>query len=433
MTKYKEEYQKKLTDVHGALSQIKSGAVLGYSLCAMEPMTLMGNLHTLKGKVSSIHTIGALELGMHPFMQDPQYSDTFSVESLFMMNAARESMKKGIAKHFPTHLHNIVTRRSEYLWPDVFLISASPMDDHGYFYCSLSQIWEQSLLNTCGLILLEVNSNMPVVRGDTAVHISQIDYIVEANTPVPQLPRSQTNDKDKIIGEYIATLVNDGDTIQLGIGSIPDAAAIALKSKRELGIHTEMLTNSVLDLAEAGVVTGRKKTVNNGKIVATFALGDQKLYDFMNNNPSVNILRGDYVNSPFIIAQNDNMVSINTCISVDLTGQINSESVGTRQYSGSGGAADTCYGAIHSKNGRSIIALHSTARNGEVSTIVPTLAPGAVVSISRNNIDYVITEYGIAHLKGRNIRQRVENLIAVAHPDFRQELRKAAAQHTGWC
>lgn len=424
-----EQYKRKLTDVQGALSHIKSGDCIGNSLCAMEPMTTFSQLHTLHGKVTDIHMVSALELGMYPYMQDEQYKDTFDVVSLFMMNAGRSSVKKGIASHVPTHLHNIVTRRSDYIWPNVLVISGAPMDQHGYFRCSLCQIWEQNLLEVCDLVIMEVNPNMPLVGGDTAVHISQVHHVVEVNTPVPQLPRAPISDIDRTIGEYVATLVNDGDTIQLGIGGIPDASAKALMNKHDLGVHTEMLTNSISELVEAGVITGRKKTLHPHKMVATFALGDQKLYDMMHNNPNVQIMRGDYINHPFVVSQNDNMVSINTCISVDLSGQVNSESVGTLQYSGTGGQTDMAYGAIHAKNGRSIIALQSTAKNGTISTITPVLAPGAVVTLSRNNVDYVVTEHGIAKLKGRSIRERINNLIAVAHPDFREQLRKEAQKY----
>lgn len=426
MNKFGEQYQQKLTDTLSALSYIKSSSVIGYSLAAMEPTTLMGSLHTLHGKVTDIRTIGCLEMGMYPFMQNPVYGDTFDVKSYFMMGASRESYKKGIASFVPSHLHNISDRLRDYCMPDVMLVSASPMDEHGYFRCSLCQIWEQNLLNSCKLVLLEVNPNMPVVEGDTAIHISQVDHLIEVDTPLAKLARASIDETDKTIGEYIATLVNDGDTIQLGIGSIPDAAALAFMTKHDLGVHTELLTNSIYDLVEAGVITGKKKSLHNGKIVATFALGEQKLYDMMHKNPSVQILRADYVNHPFVIAKNDNMVSINSCISVDLTGQINSETIGSMHYSGSGGQIDTAYGAIHAKNGRSIIAVHSTAKNGTVSTIVSSLAPGAIVTLSRNNVDYVVTEFGIAHLRGRSVRERTNNLIAVAHPDFRVQLRKDA-------
>ncbi|HWQ62375.1 MAG TPA: acetyl-CoA hydrolase/transferase C-terminal domain-containing protein, partial [Negativicutes bacterium] len=223
-----------------------------------------------------------------------------------------------------------------------------------------------------------------------------------------------------------------GDTVQLGIGGIPNAVAQAFLTKQDLGVHTEMITSSMADLAEAGVITGRRKTLHKGKMIGTFALGTQKLYDFIDGNPAVQLLRGDYVNNPFVIARNDNMVSINTALQVDLTGQICSESIGLKTYSGTGGQNDTAEGAIHARNGRSIIALYSTARDGTISTIQPWLTPGAAVTLSRNNIDYVVTEYGIAPLKARTIRQRVANLIAVAHPDFRRELGEAAFKNEIW-
>jgi acyl-CoA hydrolase len=303
------------------------------------------------------------------------------------------------------------------------------MDSHGYFRCSLSQLQESKLAEVCDRIILEVNPNIPFVGGDTAIHISQIDCLIEVDTPVPQTPRIEPNETEQTIGGYIAELIHDGDTIQLGIGGIPNAVGKALLSKHDLGVHTEMLTNSISDLVEANVVTGRKKNIHKGKIIATFALGDATLYKMMDHNPAVEILRAEYVNDPFVIKQNDNMVSINTCISIDLTGQVNSESIGAQQYSGTGGQSDTAYGAIHAKNGRSIIALTSTALDGKISSIVPVLAPGAVVSLQRNNVDLVVTEYGVARLRGRNISERVENLIAIAHPDFREELRVGARQY----
>lgn len=432
MNRYLEEYQRKLTDIDGALAHIKSGDSICYSWCATEPASLLGSLHTLHGKVENINVFGALEIGRYPFMQEPQYQDTFTVDSGFFMGSARCAHAAGLISPFPTHLHNMADRRYSYRRPNVMLVSATPMDEHGYFLCSLCQIHEQLSLDMVDTVLLEVNPNLPRVGGDTEIHISQVDAIVEAAHPIPQLPASKLSPEDVAIGSYIASLVNDGDTIQLGIGAIPDAAAVALKCKHDLGVHTEMITNSLVDLVECGALTGRKKSLHRGKIIGTFALGNQRLYDFMNNNPSVQILGGSYVNAPHVIAQNDNMVSINTCVSVDLTGQVNSESIGSLHYSGSGGQADTAYGAVHAPNGRSIIALHSTAKKGTVSTINAVLSPGAIVTLSRNNVDYIVTEYGIAPMKGRSVRERRDNLIAVAHPDFRAELRREAEAFKIW-
>lgn len=432
MNHWQQLYHQKHTTVEEALSRIPDGAVIGHSFCAMEPKTLLGSLHTLQGKVGGLHVLRALDTGMYPFALDAACRDTFTVDSMFFMGPDRASHKLRMTSPIPTHLHNMTQRCYGYRRPNVALISVTPMDSYGYLRCSLCLIGEKELVEQADLVIAEVNPNLPYVHGETEFHITQIDALVEAQTPIPQLPRSQISETDRIIGAHIASLVNDGDTIQLGIGSIPDAAAQALMGKHDLGVHTEMLTNSLVDLAEAGVITGRKKSLHPGKIIGTFALGDQRLYDWMDDNPSVHLMRGCYVNDPFVVAQNDNMVSINTCVSIDLTGQVNSESVGFLHYSGSGGQNDTAFGANRARNGRSIIALHATAKSGTVSTITPVLAPGAVVTLSRNNVDYVVTEYGIAPMRGRPVRERVENLISIANPDFRAELRRGAEQYMLW-
>lgn len=429
MNRFQEEYNQKLTTIEKALTCIKSGDNISYSLCAMEPSATLSKLHMLHGKVQNVTVFAALTVGKYPFMMDPQYSTTFTVDSAFYMAPEREAAKHGLVSFCPTHLHNFATRRYSDRQADVVILGVTPMDEHGFFRCSLSALHERELLESDATVIVEVNPNYPVVNGETEVHISQVSKIVENNRPIPVLPKGQVSEIDQTIGNYIAELVNDGDTIQLGIGGIPDAVAQALMGKHDLGVHTEMITSGLVDLVDAGVINGRKKTVRQGKIVGAFALGDQRLYDMMNNNPSVEILRASYVNDPFVVAQNDNMVSINTCIAIDLMGQVASESIGTLQYSGSGGQFDTAFGASHAKNGRSIIALHATAKNGTVSTISPVLAPGSAVTLSRNNVDYVVTEFGVAYLRGRSVRDRVERLIAIAHPDFREELRQGAKQY----
>lgn len=429
LNRYEEEYRRKLTDVEGALAHIKSGDCIVSGVAAGEAMLLLSQLHTLHGKVDHITAIGALEFGMHPFRVDPKYRDTFEMVSMFCMGPARAGIQEGMASYFPTNIHNMASRQFGYRRPNVAFLACSPMDKHGYLRIPMSLVYERELVEQADFIIAEVNPNLPKVNGETEIHISQIGCVVESNEPVPTLARRPLGDEDVAIGKYIASLVNDGDTIQLGIGAIPDAVAQELMDKHDLGVHTEMITSTLADLVEAGVVTGRKKSLHPGKIVGAFALGDQKLYDMLDDNPSVAMMRGCYVNNPWVVAQNDNMVSINTCISVDLVGQVNSESIGTRQYSGTGGQVDTAYGAIHAKNGRSIIALHSTAKGGTVSTINAVLAPGAVVTLSRNNVDYIVTEHGIAPMRGRTVRERVDNLIAVAHPDFRAQLRADAEKY----
>lgn len=431
-SRYQEKYNAKKITIEQALSLIKSGDEIVAGFCGVEPMGILSKLHTIKERVENVVVWHALGIGKYDFFSNPAMKGHFITNSMFYSAGVREAHKLGMVSHQPTHLHNSFVRKVQVKPANIFIGTVTPMDRHGYVNNSLSAFYEKIVIEHADLVIMEVNTRLPNVGGDTELHIDQIDYIVEVDRPVPTLQPAEITENDKAIAEYVASLVHDGDTIQLGIGGIPNAVASAFMSKNDLGIHTEMITSSMADLAEAGVVTGRKKSLHKGKMIGCFALGTQTLYDFMDGNPSVQLMRGEYVNNPFIIAQNDNMVSINTGIQVDLTGQICSESIGLKTWSGSGGQNDTAEGAIHAKNGRSIIALNSTAKNGTVSTIQPWLTPGAVVSLSRNNIDYIITEFGIAPMKARTIRQRVDNLIAIAHPDFRKELRDAAAKHQIW-
>lgn len=429
---YQAMYREKLTSVEEALSKIKDGSVLTTSLCAIEPYTLLSQLHTVADSGKHFRIYSALNMNNYKYLQDPAYSDRITVDCLFAMGPDRVGHRNGQVHIVPGHLHSGIHRWAEVYQPNVFLGCVSPMDEHGYCRFSLSNMHEQEMARRADLVICEVNPNMPIVGGETEIHISEIDCLVEVNNPIPILPKGPISDEEMAIGQYVGSLVKDGDTIQLGIGGIPDAVANALMDKHDLGVHTEMITNSIADLVEAGVITNRKKNFMTGKMVGTFALGNQKLYNMLNNNPAVWIMRGSYVNDPSIVAKNDNMVSINTAVEVDLTGQICSETIGTLHYSGSGGQNDTAEGAIHSKGGRSIIALRSTAKKGTVSTINAIHTPGAVVTLSRNNIDYVVTEFGIAPLRGRSVKERVNNLIAVAHPDFREQLRKDAERLLLW-
>nr|WP_246434159.1 acetyl-CoA hydrolase/transferase C-terminal domain-containing protein [Spirochaeta isovalerica] len=296
------------------------------------------------------------------------------------------------------------------------------MEKSGFFSLGLSNVYEQEVIEMADMVILEVNDKVPVTHGDTQIHMKDVDYIVEYSKDLPTIGVLEPSDVEKTIAGHIAELVEDGATLQVGIGGIPNAVCGLLSDKKDLGIHTEMFTESMIDLFEAGVITNKKKTLWPGKFICTFALGSQRMYDWLADNPAVLILRGSYVNDPYVISQNDNMVSINTAISVDLTGQVCSESLGTVQYSGTGGQLDTHRGAVMSKGGKGIIALRSTAKGGTLSTITAVLAEGAKVTVPRQDIDYVVTEYGVAHLRGGTIAQRVKALIAIAHPDFRDRL-----------
>jgi acyl-CoA hydrolase len=318
----------------------------------------------------------------------------------------------------------------------MFVGTATPMDKHGYFNLSCSATYERLLLEAADIVILEIDPNYPRTFGDTNVHISKVDFVYETARPIQLFPYAPSTDKDRLIGEYIGELIEDGATIQLGIGGIPNAVAGALKHKKELGVHTELFNDGMVDLIEAGVITNSRKTLHKGISITTMALGSEKLYEFIDQNPGVAVMNGNYVNDPYIIGQNYKQVSINTTIEIDLTGQCCSESMGYRQFSGTGGQADTAIGAQRSVGGKSIIALYSTTTNkatGEtISKIVPTLKPGAVVSLQRNDVEYVVTEYGVANLKGKTVKDRVEALCEIAHPDFREDLRKEANKLMLW-
>ena len=425
MNQYEQMYQDKRVTMDEALSFIRDGDVIGTSQCANEPTAIFDALPRLKGKVRC-KFFAPMCFNQHAFFSDPEFLADFETDITFLMGAARAAHDRGRVGYYPGDLHNGAGRWIETNGCTVFITAATSMDRHGYLHIPLCLIHERAFLEAADRVIVQVNPNLPVTYGDTELHIRDVTCLVEAATPIPMLARSQPGEVEMEIGRNVASLVRDGDTIQLGIGGIPDAAALSLMDKHDLGVHSEMLTNSMVDLVEAGVITGRKKTLHPGKLIGTFAYGDQRLYDMIDRNSAVRILRGEYVNDPWVVSRNDNFISINSALQIDLTGQICSESIGSRQYSGSGGQTDMAIGAAHARGGRNVIAVASTKKGGTISTIMPTLAPGSVVTLSRNEIDFVVTEYGIARLRGLSVRERVKNLIAVAHPDFRAELKKEA-------
>jgi acyl-CoA hydrolase len=375
---------------------------------------------------------------MYPyeFMVNEQYKDTFTINSWFFSGDLRKAFQNKNITFIPNQLHFAGVRRLEHIKPNIYVGNCTPPDKHGFVSLSLSNVYEKTILEQADIVILETNPNFPRTFGDLEVHESEVDYFIQTDYKVPELPDTEPNEKDIKIGEIIASYINDGDSIQLGIGGIPNAVANALTHKKDLGVHTEMLTTGFMKLFQAGAVTNKKKTLHKGKMVAAFALGTKELYDFLDNNPAIALLDGNYVNDPYVIGLNDNQVSINTTIEVDLTGQCCSESIGTTQFSGTGGQTDTATGALRSKNGKSFIALYSTAmvRNVETglkeekSKIVATLKKGAAVSLSRNDVDYIVTEYGAVSLRGKSIQERVKLLISIAHPKFRDELTKEAQE-----
>lgn len=422
-------YEDKYISVEQALSMVKSNDVIVTGLGAAEAGLFMGSLHTIADRVRNVTVTNCLPT--HPSeIYKPEYVESFNVDGWFFAPPLRKAHANGNTAYIPNHLHLAAGKRLYHVKPNIYVGAATLPDKHGYVSLSLSNTYEKRMIEAADLVILEVNPNMPYTFGDLQVPVSDVDYLIRADYMPPVSPDLPFTEKDAAIGKLIADMVPDGSCIQLGIGGIPNAVAKALETKNDLGVHTEMLTSGMMRLAKMGVINGKCKQINRGKIVTTFAMGIPELYEFMDYNPGIAIMDGAWTNDPYVIAQNDNQVSINTSLEVDLTGQCASESLGSRQFSGTGGQSDTAVGAQMSKNGKSIIALYSTAmvkdpvtgEKKEVSKIVPQLMPGAAVSLSRNDVDRVVTEYGVAELRGTNLRERVARLIEIAHPKFREEL-----------
>jgi len=429
---YKELYKRKVVSVEEALKQIKSGQEIVCSLIACEPVTMLSKLHTIKDRVENVSVVTALLLYEYDFFMNPDMKGHFLMNNWFYTGGARKAHPYGTVSYIPLELHRSVACRTAHRPPDIFLGCASNMDNHGFLSLSLDNVWEKELIEIADKVIIEVNPNFPRVYGDTQIHISEIDYIIETDRPVPTIPKPEISDKDRLIGQYVAELVEDESTLQVGFGNIPLAVTSCLTNKKDLGVHTELFSDGLLDLYEAGALTNRKKTIWKGKFVADCAVGTKHLYDFMDNNLAVEFQRGLVVNDPRIIGRNHRMVSINSALEIDLTGQCCAESIGTRLWSGTGGHKEFTQGVQYSPGGKSIIALESTANNDTISRIVPTLQPGAVVTTSRVDVDYIVTEYGIASLRGRSIRERVKELINIAHPNFRDYLASEAERLLIW-
>ena len=347
---------KKIT-VNEAIQLVKPNDVIVSAMAAAEPQAFLQALHQIPKHVENISVTNCLPMADAEYFLNEQYKDQFQVDCWFFGPSVRKAYVHGNISYIPNHLHLAGRKRLNYKKTDIFVGTATPPDAHGFVSLSLSNVYEKEAIEKAQIVILEINPNFPRTFGDLEVHVSDIDYLIDVDYPVPTLPEIEPNEKDIKIGAYIASYIEDGSTLQFGIGGIPNAVAHALLDKKDLGIHTEMFTTGLMKLVKHGVATGKKKTLHKGKHVCCFALGSQELYDFIDNNPSVMVLNGYYVNDPHVIGLNDNQVSINTTLEVDLTGQCASESIGTRQFSGTGGQTDTAVGAQNSKNGKSFIAL----------------------------------------------------------------------------
>ena len=429
-------YTSKLITVDQALDLIKDGDLITVGLGANEPPSFLARLHEIADRVSDVTITNCLPTAPGAYLEEENVRKAFRIDSWFSTPALRKLAGTGRVSYIPNHLHLAGTKRNAHRRSDVMISLASMPEADGRTRFACGNTYEEKIGSEARLRILEISPNAPHCFGQNYLDWDAIDYVIESDARPGTIPAAEPNDKDLAIGKIIAGLVDDGDCVQVGIGGIPNAVCAYLADKRDLGIHTEMTTTGIMDLMKAGVVTGARKQIDVGQTVFAFALGSPELYDFMDDNPALFTGRGEVVNDPYVIAQNDNQVSINTTVEVDLTGQCCSESIGTVQISGTGGQADTAVGAQMSKNGRSIIALYSTVekknrQTGEVdvlSKIVPTLRPGAAVSLSRNDVDWVVTEYGAVSLRGTTVAERAERLISISHPQFRDQLRAQAAE-----
>ena len=417
-------YQGKLISIPEAVSKIKSGDRIGLAIAASEPSGLLHELAKHKDRLEDVNTWVCLPMRSYEYAVNPEMETHFFVENWFYGASDRKVHSQGRMSYIPNNLHRAASDKLHATGGklNVFWGTATPPDDRGYMSLSLSLVVEKELIQAADLVVLEINENLPWTLGDTQIHLSEVDFVVENHVPLFELPAIPPTETEQKIGEYIAELIDDGATLQLGIGGIPNAITHFLRNHKDLGIHTEMFNDGMVDLYEAGTVTNRKKTIYKGKMIGAFALGTQKLYDFINNNIGVEFLQGKITNNPFVIGQNYKMISVNTALQVDIFGQVCSQSIGFKHFSGTGGQLDTHRGAQLSTGGRGIIALRSTAKDGEISTIVPTLSPGAEVTVPSQCVDTIVTEYGIAELRGRNLFERAKALINIAHPAMRDSI-----------
>ena len=429
--RWQERYADKLVTASAAMKHIRPGDRVFMGSACGEPQELVRALVQAGGNLSDTELVQVLTLGVAPYA-DPKYSSSFRANAFFIGNSLRNAVNEARADYTPVFLSKVSDLLQSRRIPiDVALIMVNPPDEHGFCSLGVSVDITKTAAEMAKIVIAQVNRHMPRTLGDCFVHASQIEYFVEHDEPLLEWPVvTEADQTTEQIANHIARLVPDGATIQMGIGRVPDAVLSLLRDKNDLGIHTEMFSDGVMQLVDAGVITGRRKTLHPGKIVASFAMGSQAFFEWLNDNPEIEMRPSLYTNDPRIISRHDNMIAINAGIEVDLTGQVVADSIGTWFYSGVGGHADFMRGAALAKNGKPIIAMPSTAetKDGIRSRLVSTLAEGAGVTTTRGDTHYVVTEYGVAYLHGRNLRERAMALLNVAHPDFRSELLHKAKQ-----
>ncbi len=418
--------QMEIVDAQTAVKLVKSGDRVYVHEAAMAPIDL---IEALVGRAEELRDVEIVHLHTEvpaPYV-DPKYSGHLRLNALFVGPNTRAAVNAGVADYTPVFLSEIPGMIADGpLNVDVALVQLSPPDRHGYCRLGTSIACARAAIDNARVVIAEFNPRVPRTMGNSAVHLSRVTAAVEVDRPLPMHPPAEISDTERLIGQNVAEIIPNGATLQVGIGSIPAAVLRALSSHEDLGVHTEMFTDELIDLVEAGVVTNRLKTRFQGRIVTSFASGSQRLFDFVNDNPFVEFHPSNIVNDPAEIRLQRSMVALNSAIEIDLTGQVCADSIGERIFSGIGGQMDFIQGAIRARDGKAVIALPSTAQSGATSRIVPRLKPGAGVVTTRGHVQCIVTEYGAVNLRGRNLRQRADLLISVAHPDFRSELRQAA-------
>jgi acyl-CoA hydrolase/GNAT superfamily N-acetyltransferase len=425
-----DHHRSRITTPAAAVKRIAAGRRILIGSGAAEPTTLVRALVEHGEHLADNEIVHLLTLGPAPYVS-PDMRGRFRHTAFFIGSNVREAVQDGRADFMPVFLSEIPRLiRSRRVRVDVVLMQVTPPDRHGRVSLGVSVDVVRAAVDSADLVIAEVNPNMPRTFGDAVVDMSDIDWLVPVEEPVLELHPRPLDEVSLEIGRHVATLIPDGATLQTGIGAIPHAVVRALANRRDLGIHTEMLSDSVLDLVDAGVVTGKRKTLCPGKIVTSFVMGTRRLYDWVHDNPSVELRSSEFTNDPYVISQNDDMIAINSALAVDLTGQVAADTLDGRFFSGIGGQVDFIRGAARSRRGKPIIAMPSTAKRGTVSRIQPVLEAGTGIVTSRGDVHFVVTEYGIADLFGRNVRERTTALAEIAHPDFRSELiAHAKARH----
>ena len=423
---FTNQYKSKLGSADDAISHVKNGDFIIVPTGVGEPPALLTALSEQRRRFRDVKVAQILAVRKFGYI-DPETVENVRHVAFFFGASTRAGGQAGWIDFIPSYFSEMPSLIERGQIPaDVVFSMASPMDQHGYFSLSLGADYTMAAVAKARAVVLEVNPNVPFAYGNCHMHISQVAALVESIDPVMEVGLPKIGPVQVAIGKYVADMIDDGSTLQIGYGGIPDAVVMQLTHKHDLGVHTEMIGDGILTLVESGAITNRKKTYLQGKMIATFALGSKKLYQFMDRNPALEIHPVDYTNDPYLAAKNDKLMAINATLQIDLLGQCGSESLGSVPYSGTGGQADFVRAANRSRGGKAFIVLPSTAQNDRLTRIVPTLAPGTHMSTSKNDINYVVTEYGVAQLRGKSAKQRAHEMISIAHPDFRAELTESA-------